>query len=130
MPMGIVPGRFNEALRGVPARGAHAPGAAAANAQLAFGQKPPTPSRPGKNGRNKPPLKPKAAQGVDGFDKKEWIREYRLLKKDTTLEDRDRFRPLLCLKRDFQELILECEKIEKKDLINLHRDQDQQMQFL
>ena len=52
---------------------------------------------------------------VDGFDKKEWIREYKLLKKDINIEERDRYRPLMCLKRDLNEFILECEKIEKKD---------------
>jgi len=42
-----------------------------------------------------------ASQNVDGFDKKEWIREYKLMKKEVNLEERDRLRPLLCLKRDF-----------------------------
>jgi len=62
---------------------------------------------------------------IEGFDKKEWIREHRLLKKDVQIEERDRFRPLLCLKREFQEFMLDCEKIEKKDMINLDREEDQ-----
>lgn len=97
LPNGFVPGRFNEKLRGVPSKGAHAPGAQPANTNLAFGAKPPTPLGP--RNRAKPP-KPKA-QGVDGFDKKEWIRECKMLKKESQLEERDRFRPLLCMKRDF-----------------------------
>ena len=46
------------------------------------------------------------------------------MKKDINLEERDRYRPLMCLKRDLSEFILECEKIEKKDQINLRRDED------
>ena len=46
------------------------------------------------------------------------------------IEERDRYRPLLCLKRDFQEFILECEKIEKNDKINMDREEDQNMQFV
>lgn len=50
-----------------------------------------------------------------------------MLKKEARLEEGDRFRPLLCLKKDFQELILECEKIEKRDLIALGKETDNQM---
>jgi hypothetical protein len=46
------------------------------------------------------------------------------LEKEALIEERDRFRPLLCLKRDFDSLILECEKIEKKDLIDFKREED------
>ena len=66
----------------------------------------------------------------DGFDKKEWIREFKMLEKEALIEERDRFRPLLCLKRDFDSLILECEKIEKKDLIEFKREEDAQLQFM
>ena len=78
----------------------------------------------------RPPLIPKTVQTVDGFDKKEWIREYRLMKKDIVMEERDRYRPLLCIKRDLNEFILECEKAEKKDTIELKKEIDQQMQFV
>ena len=47
-----------------------------------------------------------------------------MLKKEAILEERDRFRPLLCIKRDLHELILECEKLEKKDMITLSKEQD------
>ena len=46
------------------------------------------------------------------------------------MDERDRYRPLLCLKREFQEFILECEKEEKKDSIQLRRDEDLQIQFV
>ena len=59
---------------------------------------------------------------VEGFDKKEWLKDLKNLKKDVTLEDRDRFRPLLCVKRDLADFLLECEKIEKKDLITLCKE--------
>jgi hypothetical protein len=49
---------------------------------------------------SRPPLIPKNIQTFEGFDKKEWVREYRLMKKDIAMEERDRYRPLLCLKRD------------------------------
>jgi len=71
--------------------------------KTAFGSKIPGSKVPPKP---RPPL-PKASQHVDGFDKKEWIREYKLQKKEIHLEERDRFRPLMCLKRDLQEFILE-----------------------
>ena len=89
--------------------------------KTAFGSK--IPSQKG-SAKPRPPL-PKAAQVVDGFDKKEWIREYKLQKKEITLEERDRFRPLVCLKRDIQEFVLECEKLEKKDGLTLRREEDQ-----
>jgi hypothetical protein len=92
---------------------------------MAFGGKA---SASGPTAKARPPLMPKSQ--VDGFDKKEWIKEYKLLTKDINLDERDRYRPLLCLKRDFQEFLLECEKEEKKDAIQLRRDEGQQMQFV
>ena len=93
---------------------------------MAFGAK--APSTSGPSGKARPPLMPK--QHVEGFDKKDWIKEYKLLTKDINMDERDRYRPLLCLKRDFQEFILECEKDEKKDAIQLRRDEDQQISFV
>jgi hypothetical protein len=46
------------------------------------------------------------------------------MKKDVAMEERDRYRPLLCLKRDLQEFILECEKSEKRDTIDLRKEED------
>jgi hypothetical protein len=48
----------------------------------------------------KPPL-PRAQNQVEGFDKKEWIREFRLMKKDIAMDERDKYRPLMCLKHEF-----------------------------
>lgn len=53
-----------------------------------------------------------------------------MLKKEINMEERDRYRPLLCIKRDMQEFILECEKIEKKDSINLRREEEVQIAFV
>ena len=92
---------------------------------MAFGGK--APSAKG-GARPRPPLIPKPS--VEGFDKKEWIREYKMLKKDITYDERDRYRPLMCIKRDMGEFILECEKTEKKDTINLRREEDQQFAFI
>ena len=50
--------------------------------------------------------------------------------KDINIEERDRYRPLLCIKKDIHEFILECEKDEKKDQISLRRDEDQQIAFV
>lgn len=94
--------------------------------RMAFGVKAPSTSGPTTKAR--PPLMPKS--NVEGFDKKEWIKEYKLLTKDISMDERDRYRPLLCLKREFQEFILECEKEEKKDSIQLRRDEDLQIQFV
>mmetsp|Transcript_6203 Transcript_6203/g.10069 ORF Transcript_6203/g.10069 Transcript_6203/m.10069 type:complete len:84 (+) Transcript_6203:229-480(+) len=83
---------------------------------MAFGGKAPAHNQIPK----RPPLIPKTS--IDGFDKKEWIRELKMLKKDINIEERDRYRPLMCMKRDFADLLLECEKTEKADTINLQRD--------
>jgi hypothetical protein len=64
--------------------------------KMAFGQKAPS---TGPSQKCRPPLMPRNA--VDGFDKKEWIKELKLLTKDINMDERDRYRPLLCLKRDF-----------------------------
>ena len=36
----------------------------------------------------------------------------------------------MCLKRDFQEFMLDIEKVEKKDTINLDRETEQQFGFI
>ena len=62
-------------------------------------------------------------QSAEDFDKKEWIRQLKQLKKDLILEDRERVRPLLNLKRDMKEFFEEFEKEDKKNDINLKKDQ-------
>ena len=78
-------------------------------ASAAFGSKAPS-QAPKASGKPKPPLMPKSAQNVDGFNRKEWIRELKLMQKDVQIEERDRLRPLFCSRREFQEFIMECEK--------------------
>jgi hypothetical protein len=84
------PARFNEPTEGMVKQRIQGP-------SMAFGSKPP-------NGKkallNKPPLARNKNQ-IDGFDKKDWIREHRMIKKDINIEERDRFRPLMCMKHDF-----------------------------
>ena len=63
---------------------------------------------------------------TDGFDKKSWVIEYKQIKKEYTLEDRERFRPLLRIKKDVEirDFIEEIEKLEKKNEIGLMREKD------
>lgn len=48
------------------------------------------------------------------FDKKEWLRDLKQLRKDYTIEDRERWRPLLNLKRDLPDFVEDLEKEERK----------------
>jgi hypothetical protein len=54
------------------------------------------------------------------------------INKEGTLEDRERFRPLLRIKKDVEirDFIEEVEKIEKKNEIGLMRERDQYSQFI
>ena len=63
---------------------------------------------------------------ADDFDKKGWLIEYKKLKKEATLEDRERFRPLLRIKNeiDIREFVEDVEKLEKKQAADLARDRD------
>lgn len=61
----------------------------------------------------------------DEFDKKEWIRELKQLKKDFILEDRERYRPLLNLKRELKDFFEEIEKEEKKAEISIKKEFNQ-----
>ena len=47
------------------------------------------------------------------FDKKEWVREFKTIKKDYIIEDRERYRPLLNIKKDIKDFFEEVEKEEK-----------------
>lgn len=67
--------------------------------------------------------------GID-FDKKEWIRDLKQLKKEYILEDRERTRPFVTLKRELKDFIEECEKEEKKAEISLKKEQALLMQFI
>lgn len=58
---------------------------------------------------------------VDGFDKKEWTRELKQLKKEYIMEDRERYRPLHTLKRELKESVEEFEKEEKKNELAMRR---------
>jgi hypothetical protein len=69
---------------------------------------------------------------TDGFDKKTWSIEYKQLKKESTLEDRERFRPLLRIKNDaeIRDFMEEVEKQEKKNEVGLIREREQYTQFI
>lgn len=56
------------------------------------------------------------------FDKKEWIREFKQLKKDTITEDRERYRPLLNIKKELKEYVEDIEKEEKKADISIKKE--------
>lgn len=80
---------------------------------------------PPKHRMGKEELKQSSHVDGDGFDKIEWIRYMKNLKKDYILEDRERFRPILSLKRDLKEFVEEFEKEEKKNEIALRKEQTQ-----
>lgn len=69
-------------------------------------------------------------RGVDDFDKKEWIRELKQLKKDYIQEDRERYRPLLNLKRDLKDFMEDIEKEEKKTDIAVKKEFSQIQQII
>lgn len=52
------------------------------------------------------------------------------MQKDIQIEERDRYRPLMCLKQFLQDFILDCEKIEKKDTINLSKEIEGNLAFV
>ena len=64
---------------------------------------------------------------MDGFDRTMWELKLKQLKKDFLIEDRDRFRPLLRLKREpaIKEFMDDIEKLEKKYEVALMRERDQ-----
>ena len=69
---------------------------------------------------------------IDGFDKSAWLSELKQLKKDYLLEDRDRFRPLLRVKKEkaIGEFMEEVERMEKKYEIGLMRERTQINEFV
>ena len=69
---------------------------------------------------------------ADGFDKREWLQSLKGLKRDYILEDRDRFRPLIKLKKEqaMKDFMEEVERIEKKQEIGLMREQTQIQEFV
>jgi hypothetical protein len=56
------------------------------------------------------------------FDKKEWVREFKTIKKDYIIEDRERYRPLLNIKKDIKDFFEEVEKEEKKSEIAIKKE--------
>lgn len=56
------------------------------------------------------------------FDKKEWVRQLKSLKKDFILEDRERYRPLHTLKRDLKDFVEDVEKEEKKSEVSIKKE--------
>jgi len=56
------------------------------------------------------------------FDKKDWLRELKQLKKDLTLEDRERYRPLLNLKREMKDFFEEVEREEKRGEVAVRKE--------
>lgn len=53
-----------------------------------------------------------------------------MIKKDINIEERDRYRPMMCMKQDFQEFMLDCEKTEKRDGIALKKEEDHNLEFI
>ena len=66
----------------------------------------------------------------DGFDKQQWIRDWKQLKKEYILEDREIYRPLHNLKREMKEFIEEVEKEEKKNTIALRKEEQHVLDFI
>jgi hypothetical protein len=56
------------------------------------------------------------------FDKKEWIRELKQIKKDYIMEDRERYRPLINIKREIGGFFEEIEKEEKKSEVSIKKE--------
>ena len=56
------------------------------------------------------------------FDKKEWIRQFKVITKDYMIEDRERYRPLLNIKKDIKEFFEDVEKEEKKSEIAIKKE--------
>jgi hypothetical protein len=61
------------------------------------------------------------AASID-FDKKEWVRVLKTLKKDYNAEDKERYRPLLNVKRELKEYCEEVEKEERKNDIAIKKE--------
>jgi hypothetical protein len=64
------------------------------------------------------------------FDKKEWIRELKTIKKDLIIEDRERYRPLLNIKREINDFFEEVEKEDKKTDINIKKEYNGLVQII
>jgi hypothetical protein len=65
------------------------------------------------------------AASID-FDKKDWLRQLKLLKRDYTAEDKERYRPLLNLKKEagtiMKDFVEEIEKEERKGDITIKKE--------
>ena len=60
--------------------------------------------------------------GEFDFDKKEWAKEFKQLKKELGIDDRERYRPLLNIKREANDFVEEVEKEEKKAEISIKKE--------
>ena len=56
------------------------------------------------------------------FDKKDWVLKLKALKKEYTVEDRERYRPLLNIKKEIKEYFEEVEKEEQKGEIAIRKE--------
>ena len=72
----------------------------------------------------KPPKPAKKVIGDLDFDKGQWLKDMKMLAKEAMFEERDRFRPLVSLKRESKEALDELERLEKKYEIGLMRERD------
>ena len=75
------------------------------------------------------PPKPSGRLSHDDFNKQAWLKDQKSLAKDSLIEDRDRFRPLLRLKTESRELYHDLEKLDKKYEVGLMRERDQLRSF-
>jgi predicted MPP superfamily phosphohydrolase len=66
-------------------------------------------------------VEPLSAEGGD-FSKKDWVLAWKNLRKDYVVEDRERYRPLLNVKRDCKDFVEDTEKEEKKLEIALKKE--------
>ena len=61
------------------------------------------------------------AASID-FDKKDWLRVLKSVKRDYATEDKERWRPLLNLKKELKEFYEEVEKEERKGDIAIKKE--------
>lgn len=63
------------------------------------------------------------------FDKGQWLKDLKIMSKDSKMEEADRFRPLIKMKQDNKETLEDLQRTEKKYEIGLMRERDQLRQF-
>lgn len=75
------------------------------------------------------PIHKPVSHSHDDFNKQAWLKEQKTLAKDSLIEDRDRFRPLIKLKTESKEHFHDLERLDKKYEVGLMRERDQLRQF-